>query len=218
MYRPGIAVVLAQQGFVTIAPDWRGFGERKDRDEWVRRPTRDGCNVAYLAYGYFGFQMLHLDISDAQRCLDYLQSREDVDGKKLACMGCSFGGTMTTYISAIDQRIKAAVIVCYLSTIADALTDRGKANTCGSQFMFGLRSIGDISDVAGLIAPRPCMAQIASNDSCFVEDDALSAFHHLESIYNAAGASENLELDNFEGVHEIDLDAAVSFLKKTLLT
>ena len=37
-YQKQFAVELAQRGFVTIAPDWRCFGERLDRDEWVRRP------------------------------------------------------------------------------------------------------------------------------------------------------------------------------------
>lgn len=215
-YQKQFAVALALQGFVTIAPDWRGFGERIDRDEWVRRPGRDGCNVAYMGYGYFGYQMLNLDINDAKKCLDYLQSRPEVNGRKLGCMGCSFGGTMTTYISAMDQRIKAAVIVCYLSTITDALNDRGRGNTCGSQFMFSLRRYGDIADVAGLIAPRNCMVQIASKDDCFIQEDALRAYRHLEKIYQAAGASDNLVLDNFEGVHEIDLEKAIEFLKINL--
>jgi len=123
---------------------------------------------------------------------------------------------MTTYVAALDQRIKASVIVCYLSTLSDALNDRGKGNTCGSQFMFGLRRYGDIPDVAGLIAPRPCMVQIGSNDDCFIEDDALAAFRHLEKIYRAAGAVERLALDHFEGVHEIDLDPAIAFLQEHL--
>lgn len=215
-YQKQFAVELALQGFVTIAPDWRCFGERKDRDEWVRRPSRDGCNVAYLAFGYFGFQLLHLNLCDAQSCLDYLQSRPEVDGSRLGCMGCSFGGTMTTYISALDQRIKASVIVCYLSTITDALNDRGRGNTCGSQFMFGLRQYGDISDAAGLIAPRACMAQIGSKDNCFIEEDALKAFRQLEKIYKASGSLKNLHLDHFEGVHEIDLQPGIEFLKKYL--
>ena len=70
-YQKQYAVELAKRGFVTIAPDWRCFGERLDRDEWVRRPGRDGCNAAYLALGYFGYQLLQLNISDGQRCLDY---------------------------------------------------------------------------------------------------------------------------------------------------
>lgn len=216
-YQKRFAVELALQGFVTMAPDWRGFGERLDRDEWVRRPGRDGCNVAYMGYGYFGFQLLNLDICDAQRCLDYLQSRPEVNGRRLGCMGCSFGGTMTTYVSALDRRIKAAVITCYMSTLTDALNERGRGNTCGSQFMFGLRRDGDISDVAGLIAPRPCMVQIGSGDACFVEDDALAAYRHLESVYKAAGAQKRLVLDHFEGVHEIDLGPAAAFLQKHLM-
>ncbi len=215
-YQKEYAVELARRGFVTLAPDWRCFGERKDRDEWARRPGRDGCNIAYLALGYFGYQLLRLNISDGQRCLDYLQSRPEVDVRRLGCMGCSFGGTMTTYIAALDKRVKASVIVCYLSTLIDALNDRGRGNTCGSQFMFGLRKHGDIADVAGLIAPRACMVQIGSDDNCFIESDALSAFAHLETIYTASGEPENLVLDHFQGEHEIDLEAGIAFLMERL--
>ena len=215
-YQKQYAVELAQRGFVTIAPDWRCFGERKDRDEWVRRPGRDGCNAAYFALGYFGYQLLQLNISDGQRCLDYLQTRPEVDSSRLGCMGCSFGGTMTTYISAFDSRVKAAVIVCYLSTLTDALGDRGRGNTCGSQFMFGLRAAGDIADVAGLIAPRACMVQIGADDRCFIESDALAAFEHLKKIYAACGKPERLILDHFQGEHEIDLEPGIAFLAEQL--
>ena len=215
-YQKQYAVELAQRGFVTIAPDWRCFGERKDRDEWARRPGRDGCNIAYLAFGYFGYQLLQLNISDGQRCLDYLQSRPEVDSHRLGCMGCSFGGTMTTYISALDGRVKAAVIVCYLSTLTDALNDRGRGNTCGSQFMFGLRKAGDIADVAGLIAPRACMVQIGSDDMCFIESDALQAFKHVEKIYEASGHRDRLVLDHFQGEHEINLETGIAFLAERL--
>lgn len=215
-YQKQYAVELARRGFVTFAPDWRCFGERKDTDAWVRRPSRDGCNTAYFALGYFGYQLLQLNISDGRRCLDYLQSLPEVDGQRLGCMGCSFGGTMTTYISALDRRVKAAVIVCYLSTLTDALNDRGRGNTCGSQFMFGLRKAGDIADVAGLIAPRACMVQIGSEDRCFIEADALAAFRQLERIYAASGGRDRLVLDHFQGEHEIDLEPGIGFLEARL--
>ncbi len=215
-YQKQYALELAKRGFVTIAPDWRCFGERKERDEWARRPGRDACNIAYLALGYFGYQLLQLNISDGQRCLDYLQSMPEVDSRRLGCMGCSFGGTMTTYIAALDRRVKAAGIICYLSTLTDALNERGRGNTCGSQFMFGLRSHGDIADVAGLIAPRACLVQIGSDDNCFIQSDALEAFTHLQNIYNAAGHPENLILDDFQGEHEINLEQGIAFLIERL--
>lgn len=214
-YHKTFGVELARRGFVTIAPDWRTFGERADSDEWVRRPSRDGCNVAYLAMGYFGYHLLNLNISDARRTLDYLCGLPEVDERRIGCMGCSFGGTMTTYVSALDRRVKAAVIVCYISTLQDAMTDR-RGNFCGSQYMPGLRKHGDIADVAGLIAPRPLMVQIGSDDQCFIEADALKAYRHVERIYRAAGARDRLVLDHFEGGHEIDVEAGAGFLSEHL--
>jgi hypothetical protein len=219
-YSKQFPIALARRGFVTLVPDWRSFGERRDRDPylkaWEHEHGWDGCDLSHLAYGYFGYELLRLNLSDAQRCLDVLAARPDVDPARLGAMGCSFGGTMTTLLSALDLRVKAAVISGYVSTIGDALGPRGRGNTCGSQFMRSLRSYGDIADVAGLIAPRSCQVQIGKHDTCFIESDALSAFGHLQRIYRAAGATENLQLDRFDGGHEIDLDPALAFLEKQL--
>ena len=163
-YQKKSARQFALRGYVTLSIDFRCFGERQDDDEWVRRPNRDGCNVAYFAAGYFGYQMLALQLWDAMRSIDYLQSRPEVDGKRIGCQGVSFGGTMTTYLAALDDRVQVAMIGCYLSSIADALE---RANFCGVQYMPGLLKYGEISDVASLIAPRPLMVEVGERDACF---------------------------------------------------
>ncbi len=192
---------FVQKGYVVIAPDWRCFGERQPDAAWVRE-CRDKCNVSYLAYGYFGYHLLTLNIWDGMRTIDYLQSRPEVDPKRIGCVGLSFGGTMTTYLSALDPRIKAAVISGYISTVrGDALTDRGKGNTCGSQYSPALLLYGDIADVAGLIAPRPLLVEMGEQDTCFVIDDAKKAYAHLDRIYRAAGAADRLDKDIFPGAH-----------------
>lgn len=201
-YQRCMAIQFCRRGYVTISPDWRGFGERIDPDEWVRRPSRDGCNVAYMANGYFGFQYLNLHLWDAKRVVDYLQSRPEVNAGKIGCIGVSFGGTMTTYLSALDNRIKACVICCYLSTLSDALGDRGKGNFCGAQYMPGLARIGDIPDVASLIAPRPMLAEIGEQDQCFVVDDAMKAYRRVAACYKAAGVPERCDVDLHPGGHE----------------
>jgi dienelactone hydrolase len=214
-YQKAMAVQLVRQGYVVIAPDWRPFGERKDEPEWVRVPTRDNCNVAYMAYGYWGYHMLALNVNDARRCLDYLETRPEVNPDGFGMIGCSYGGTMTTYTSALEDRIVAANIVCYLSTLRDALQDR-MGNFCGAQYMPGLRKYGDIADVAGLIAPRPLMIQAGERDTCFVIEDVMEAYAHLQRIYAAAGASANLELDRFDGEHEIHVETALDFFARRL--
>ncbi|MBI3922208.1 MAG: hypothetical protein HY318_12375, partial [Armatimonadetes bacterium] len=47
------AVAAVQRGYVVIAPDWCPFGERLP-PQWWSREGRDSCNVAGLAWQYFG--------------------------------------------------------------------------------------------------------------------------------------------------------------------
>lgn len=208
-----LAVRLVNEGYVCICPDWRGFGERMDTDQWVRRPSRDGCNVMYLAGGYLGFHALRLDIFDGQRTIDYLHTRPEVDPTRLGAAGLSFGGTMTTYLSALDERITCAAILCYLSTLQDGL-ERG--NFCGSQYMPQLGALADIPDVAGLIAPRPMLAEIGERDLCFLIDDAQAACDHVQTIYDAAGVPDHFAVDRFDGEHEFHGVDSVAWLNRWL--
>lgn len=207
------AARLAERGYVCIAPDWRGFGERADTDEWVRRPTRDGCNVLYLAAGYFGYHLLACQIHDGQRTIDYLLTRPEVRPDRIGVMGLSFGGTMTTWLAALDQRLSCAVIGCYLSTLADAMR---RSNFCGAQYVPGLATIGDIPDIAGLIAPRPLLAEIGERDLCFTVDDAMAAYEHVARIYAAAGVPERCAVDRFDGGHEIHGTVSFEWLDRWL--
>ena len=202
---------FVRRGYVCLAPDWRGFGERQPPAEWVRG-RRDPCNVLYLAYGYLGFQLLALDLWDGMRGIDYLQSRPEVDPERIGCVGLSFGGTMTTYLTALDERIKAAVVACYFSTVRhDALTMRGRANTCGNQYLRDLLTFGDISTVAGLIAPRPLLAESGEYDDCFVLDDALRCYAEVRQVYTAADAADRLQHDVFPGPHAFSGRVAFDF-------
>jgi dienelactone hydrolase len=199
-YQKQLAVQFVKRGYVVVAPDWRGFGERESPEDWVRK-TRDKCNVNYMAEGFRGFEFLALQIWDGLCTLDYLQSRKEVDGKYLGCVGVSFGGTMTTYLAALDKRIKCACVSGYISTIRKGAMP-GRANFCGAQFMPGLLTLGDIADVAGLIAPRPLVAEMGEEDRGFQIADAEGAFRHLAKIYRAANARAVLVKDRFSGGHE----------------
>ncbi|OYW08104.1 MAG: hypothetical protein B7X34_09410, partial [Acidobacteriia bacterium 12-62-4] len=55
-------------------------------------------------------------IWDAKRALDYLVSHPAVDPERIGATGCSGGGTQTTYISALDPRIRVAAPLCYMNS------------------------------------------------------------------------------------------------------
>ena len=133
------------------------------------------------------------------RALDYLCGQAFADGDRVGVMGLSLGGTMATWMSLCDERIRAADVICYSDRFADfGMRD---VNFCGSQVTPGLYELCDLPDLQGLIAPRPLLVEIGSFDECFKLDSAMSCFREVEKIYSASGAREVLELDLFEGGH-----------------
>ena len=203
---------MARRGYITMAIDYRGFGERSDGDDPY--PGRDKCNVHFIRGNLMGYNLLTLNIWDAQRCLDYLCSLEFVNPNKIGTMGLSFGGTMTTWIALLDERIKAADIICYSTRFKNFAVADG--NFCGSQYLPGLFTLCDVPDLHGLIAPRPLLAEIGVHDKCFREYDALSCSEEVKKIYVAAGCPENYEIDIFEGDHKFAGHKVFDFFDKHL--
>jgi hypothetical protein len=202
---------MTQRGFVTVAIDWRGFGERSEGDIFWKR---DPCNVNFIKGCLMGHNLLALDIFDGMRCIDYLCSLDFVDSKNIGCMGLSFGGTMTTWMSIMDERIKAADIICYSARFSEFAMKRN--NFCGSQMFFNLFGLCDVPDLHGLIATRPLLAEIGNHDLCFYSDEALSCGNEVKKIYAAAGAADKYDIDLFEGCHQFAGNKAFKFFEDNL--
>ena len=129
-------------------------------------------------------------------------------------MGLSFGGTMSTWLAFMDDRIKAADVICYsamFNTFAIA-----NAKFCGSQHIPGLYTLCDVPDFQGLIAPKPLLAEIGVHDDCFCVNEALSCSREVQKIYQAAGVPENYEVDVFNGGHRFNGIKAFTFFDKHL--
>lgn len=204
---------MARAGFLTICPDLRGFGERSDGDDPLGM-TRDMCNINFLKGALFGSYPLTQNIFDITRCIDYLETRPEVNKERIGMMGLSQGGTMTTFASAFDKRIKAADIICYVTYFAGfAVRD---TNFCGSQMIPNVYKYFDASDIAGLIAPRPLLIERGLRDRCFVYEDTTRGFTEVEKIYEAAGCRELLWSDVGDVGHAFCDNRAYEFFKKYL--
>jgi len=212
-------VQMAKAGFVTMAIDWRGFGERDDRKkphfhDLTNSENGDLCNVHYLRASLLGRTVLGMDVHDGMCAVDYLSGLEFVDARRMGVMGLSFGGTMTTWLALCDDRLKAADIICFSDRFSDfAIRDN---NACGSQVSPGLFDLCDVPDLQGLIAPRAVLVEIGTHDDCFLLDSALSCWREVEKIFEAAGVRDRLELDLFEGGHRWGGSKSVAFFRRWL--
>ncbi|OHB54860.1 MAG: hypothetical protein A2Y12_05465 [Planctomycetes bacterium GWF2_42_9] len=203
---------MAKHGYVTMAIDYRGFGERSDGGNPY--PGRDKCNVHYIRGSLMGINLLTLDIWDAMRCIDYLCELGCVENNKVGTMGLSFGGTMTTWITLMDERIRAADIICYSCRFKNFAIENG--NICGSQYLPGLFALCDVPDLHGLIAPKPLLVEIGVHDKCFHEAEALSCSTEVRKIFEVAGVLDNYEVDLFGGDHRFSGNKAFDFFDKYL--
>jgi dienelactone hydrolase len=190
---------FAQRGYIVLAPDHRNFGERRYHSE--RLGGRDPCNVMMLKAALFGRNLLLCNLWDACKCLDYLQTRPDVDPARLGVVGLSYGGTLALWVAAFDERVAVACVSCYLNSFAAYALELD--NFCGVQTPTGFfQYLDEMWELGVLVAPRPLLIEAGLHDQGFPIDATREQYHHLERAYQLLGVADRLALDVFEGGHQ----------------
>jgi hypothetical protein len=100
-------------------------------------------------------------------------------------------GTITLFSAALEDRIKVAVVSCYFCTFKDSIMT---IYHCDRNYVLGLLAVCEMSDIAGLIAPRSRYIIAGKEDQIFPITGVMEAYERLKQIYNVAGAEDKLEL------------------------
>lgn len=160
---------LVKNGFIVLAFDPIGQGER--RQYWnpetgvteVGSATTEHSMCGQLLL-LFGDTLTGYRIWDAMRAIDYLETRPEVDTARIGCTGHSGGGTLTLFTSAVDERIRCAVIHeggtrSRWPVKLSPFSPLGPSDVEQNLFPAALHGI-DNPDLHIAIAPRPLMATI----------------------------------------------------------
>ena len=180
---------LARMGYVTVCPDARGWGYRRDwkgQGDDENSFLRGTClNQARMAEP-LGLTVAGLNAWDNMRLIDYLEARGDIAMDDLGCFGFSGGGYMTLYLAALDPRVRKAFVSGYLYGVDDSLLHLN--GNCSCNYVPGLWRLLDMGDIASLIAPRPLLVQSCEGD-------------HLNGARGLANVDE--QLDIVRGAYEL---------------
>lgn len=148
-----------------------------------------------------GYTSAGVEAWNCIRALDYLQSREEVDGERLGVTGRSGGGAYSWWIAAIDERIKAAVPVAGIASLRNHVVDGCVEGHCDCMYHFNTYR-WDFEQVAALVAPRPLLISNTDKDSIFPLDGVYQVYRPVRRLYELHKASGNLGLNIEEGPHK----------------
>jgi len=201
---------LARRGHVVLAPDLRCFGERQD---W-NPPDHYACDTNLVHAVMAGVSPLTQNLWDLARGIDVLSAHPLVDRSRIGAAGLSYGGTMTLFLAAWDERVAAAVVSGYFSSWGES--HKMPWNMCGSQVLPGLLGRLEHVDLGALVAPRPLLVESGRGDDLFPVPVAEAQLAALRPVYDLLGAPDALVHDVFDGGHQWHGTVALEFLDRLL--
>jgi dienelactone hydrolase len=197
---------LARRGYVVISWDPVGQGERSQYWDAARGRSRYNLvcgehavlgNLACLA----GTTLDRYMVWDGMRALDYLLTRPEVDGTRIAVTGTSGGGFQSLYLGALDERIGVVAPSCFVTALPMRMANRifDDPDSDPEQDPYRLVSAGvDHPGLMLLIYPRPVILLAAVKDF-FPIEGTRKTFRELRALYTAFGHADRIAMA--EGVH-----------------
>ncbi|MBC7287145.1 MAG: acetylxylan esterase [Armatimonadetes bacterium] len=198
-----LCAALATKGYVVLIYDPIGQGERYMYLDPEGRPRRSTCTSQHTHLGVqlaaAGINLARYMIWDSMRAIDYLLSRPEVDPSRIGMTGCSGGGTNTAYTAALDERIAAAMPVCYITTIEQR--QRSGVIADNEQNLYGQTERGlDHHEYVAMVAPRPiCIG--AADEDYFPLSGTREAFEAAMKVYELLEVPERCQLVVAHGQH-----------------
>lgn len=144
---PALCANLAAEGFIALAWDMVGYEDTR------QLPHNFGDSLEELSWLFTPFS---LQLWNAIRALDFVESLPEVNRFQIGMTGTSGGGTQTYLLAAIDERIRAAAPGGMVSA-----TFQGD-DVC--EMAPGLRIGTNNLELTSLIAPRHLLLVAATGD------------------------------------------------------
>ncbi len=203
-YNQRMGMLLARHGIAAMCYDPIGQGERSQILNEKGQGTL-GATTEHFLVGVgatlVGTNTAQYRIYDGIRAIDYLVSREDIDGQRIGFTGCSGGGTLTSYVMSLDDRVTCAAPACYVTTFERLIQTIGPQDAeqnIFAQVAFGMEQ----TDYVLMRAPKPTLI-VATTDDFFDIQGSWDTFRQAKRFYARLGYPERVDLVEDEGTHGV---------------
>jgi hypothetical protein len=188
---------LVKKGFIVFAFDPVDQGERLEYfDPQTNKPKEGGSDLWHSFSGaqalITGSSQLMYMMWDGIRAVDYVLTRSEVDPSRIGITGRSGGGTQSSWIAALDERIYAAAPESYITNFRGLFWGPGPQDAEQEPVNGIVRGI-DLADLLLIRAPKPVLIIATTGDYFGIQGFRESGKETL-GIYKAYGKETDFEM------------------------
>ena len=199
-YAPGIA--LAEAGFVVLCIDCYGFGERN-----IQGPAgiaESGAITEQSLFKHFlwqGKSLWGMILHDDLCAFEILRSRPEVDENRIGVAGMSLGASRSTWVAALDDRVKAVAPISQMTRYRDFADQAHYRLHSIYYFMHGMLTSGlDMEHLVALTAPRYQLILTGDSDPLSPISGIHAVAAYAREVYASMDAADQFELRLWQGV------------------
>ncbi len=198
------AQAFASFGYVAVLFDPPGMAGEKQggNDHFI-----DGVRT-YLT----GHSSNRYFVADAIRCIDYLETRQDVDTRAgVGMTGVSGGGATTMVATLLDDRIRAAgPACCAVPTAQHPIRDA--YSPCVEPLAYNRIGAGiDNVDLLCATVPTPLLYMYGEQDEVFHVEWSRDIVRNTQNAFAQAGSAESFSFYKDPGGHDYTLEMTRRF-------
>jgi dienelactone hydrolase len=202
------AVRLAEEGFVTYAPQNPYIGE--DRFRIIQRM---GHPLKLAIYSFI--------IGQHERTLNWLAEQEFVDPERIGFYGLSYGGKTAVRVPPFLERYALSIcsgdfnewvwkttnLVTHYSYLFYPEYD---------MYEFNFANVVNYGELANLMAPRPFMVERGHDDEVGMDEWITFEYAKVRRFYDKMGIPDHTAIEFFNGPHTIHGVGTFDFLRRHL--
>lgn len=193
--RGAFAVQAVKNGYIALAVEQRGMGERRAINHLRRRvslePASGSCYYEATTALMLGRTLIGERCWDISRAIDLLGNFPQCDADNVIITGNSGGGTASFYAACVDERIRLCAPSCSFCPYPESVL---RFYHCSCNYIPQAFRWFDMQDLVCLIAPRKLAIVAGKYDTAFLIEGVKRGYKTVEKIYEKAGAKANCSL------------------------
>jgi cephalosporin-C deacetylase-like acetyl esterase len=192
---------FAENGYVCLVVDTLQLGELQGLHHGTHR-------LGMWWWQSLGYTPAGIELWNAIRAIDYLETRPEVDRKRIGVTGRSGGGATSWWVMAADERVACAVPVAgladMLAHVSEGSPGRPGRGVIGGHcdcMYFVNTHRWDFVQVMALCAPRPVLLGNSDADPIFPVPGYRRPAEPIARLYKELGVPEKFGLLETKGGH-----------------